>query len=277
MKPASVGLAIAAAIGLIATGCSSSGGGSGSSSASTAAAGGASSAAASSSTAAALAGSINVFAAASLTEAFTTLGKQFEAAHAGTTLNFRFDASSALATDITQGQPSDVFASAATSNMDTVVTAGFATKPVNFVSNTMEIATPPGNPAKVSTVQDLEKSSVKTALCEVAVPCGATAEKVFDNAKVTVKPVTREPDVKSTLAVVEAKEVDAGVVYVTDVRAAGSKVVGVPIPDSVNASTTYPIAVLTHSTNQALAQAWVDYVLSPAGQKVLSADGFSAP
>jgi molybdate transport system substrate-binding protein len=224
-----------------------------------------------------LSGSITVFAASSLQEAFTTLGKQFEAAHAGTSITFNFDASSALATSITQGQQSDVFASASTKNMDTVVKAGDASEPTDFVSNTMEIATPAGNPAHITAVTDLAKKNVKVALCDPAVPCGATAQMVFEHAKITVAPSASEQDVKSTLAVVETKEVDAGMVYVTDVRAAGDKVTGVPIPDSLNASTTYPIATLTRSGNPVLAKAWVDYVLSSAGQKVLQNDGFSAP
>ena len=224
-----------------------------------------------------LSGSITVFAASSLTEAFGTLADQFKKAHPGTDITFDFDSSSTLASNITQGQNSDVFASASTSNMDTVVQAGDAENPTNFVSNTMEIATPSGNPAHIKTVGDLAKPGVTVALCDPAVPCGATAQQVFDNAKVTVKPKASEPDVKSTLAIVESKEVDAGMVYVTDVRAAGSKVTGVEIPSSVNATTTYPIAVLKNSGNHDLAQAWVDYVLSAAAQNVLLADGFSKP
>ena len=118
---------------------------------------------------------------------------------------------------------------------------------------------------------------MKVALCDPAVPCGATAQQVFKNAHVSVRPVSSEPDVKSTLAKVEIKEVDAGMVYVTDVKAAGDKVTGVPIPAAVNATTTYPIAVLKSSANSALAHAWVSYVLSAAGQKVLREAGFSAP
>jgi molybdate transport system substrate-binding protein len=222
-------------------------------------------------------GSITVFAASSLTEAFTTLGDQFKKAHPGTDVTFNFDSSSTLASDITQGQKADVFASAATANMDTVVKAGDAAHPTNFVSNTMEIATPPGNPAHVTSVADLAKPGVKVALCDPAVPCGATAQQVFSNAKVTVKPTASEADVKTTLGVVETKEVDAGMVYVTDVRAAGDKVTGVAIPSTINATTVYPIAVLTKAPNHTLAQQWVDFVLSAAGQKVLLADGFSKP
>jgi molybdate transport system substrate-binding protein len=221
-----------------------------------------------------LSGTVTVFAASSLTEAFTTLGKQFQQAHPGTKVTFDFDASSALASSIAQGQSADVFASAATANMATVVQSGDVDAPKNFTRNQMEIATPPGNPADITSVAELAKPGVKVALCDPAVPCGATAAQVFKNAHVTVKATASEPDVKSTLGVVTTKEVDAGMVYVTDVRAAGSQVTGVPIPASVNSSTTYPIAVVKDSKNHAAAQAWVDYVLSSAGQKVLQADGF---
>jgi molybdate transport system substrate-binding protein len=227
--------------------------------------------------AAAVTGTINVFAAASLTEAFTTLGKQFEAAHPGVKVVFNFAASSDLATQITQAAPADVFASASAKNMAQVTSAGYASDPTTFANNTMEIATPPTNPASVSTVADLGKASTKIAVCQPLVPCGSTAAKVFTNANVTVKPVTLEPDVKSVLAKVELGEVDAGVVYVTDVRAAGAKVLGVVIPADVNASTSYPIAALTKSTNPTTARAFVAYVLSDAGASVLTADGFAKP
>jgi molybdate transport system substrate-binding protein len=231
----------------------------------------------SSSSTSALSGTITVLAAASLTEAFTTIGKQFEAAHPGTKVKFSFAASSALAQQINSGAPADVFASAAPKNMDQVTSKGNAQSPRNFVSNSMEIAVPPSNPANVTSLQDLAKSSVKVALCQPQVPCGATAQEVFKNAGITVKPVTLEPDVKSTLAKVELNAVDAGVVYVTDVMAAGSKVKPVPIAANVNASTEYPIATLTHAPNPTGAQAFVAYVVSPDGMSVLKAQGFAAP
>ena len=224
-----------------------------------------------------LRGTIHVFAAASLTEAFGTLGKQFEAAHPGVKVVFNFGASSTLAQQINQGAPADVFASASAKNMDQVVSAGGAKNSTAFVNNIMEIAVPPSNPAHVTSVNDLAKSRVKVALCQAQVPCGSTAAIVFANAKISVTPVTQEADVKSVLSKVELGEVDAGVVYVTDVRAAGSKVQGVPIPAAVNASTTYPIASLTESHNSRAAQAFVSYVLSSAGQAVLTADGFARP
>jgi len=226
---------------------------------------------------AAATGTITVFAASSLKETFTTLGKQFEAAHPGDTVKFSFGASSTLATQITDGAPADVFASAAPKNMDTVVSAGDASNPQDFAKNTAEVAVPPSNPANVTSVNDLAKSSVKVALCQPKVPCGVVAAGVFKNAGITVKPVTLQPDVKSVLTQVELGNVDAGVVYVTDVKAAGSKVKGVTIPANLNASTLYPIAAITNSKNLSIAQAFVAYVLSPTGQQVLAAAGFEKP
>ena len=221
--------------------------------------------------------SITVFAAASLTGTFTQIGKQFEAAHPGDKVTFSFGPSSGLATQITNGAPADVFASAAPANMDQVVTAGDASNPQDFAKNIMEVAVPPANPANVKSVNNLAKKSVKVALCQPQVPCGVVAAEVFKNAGITVKPVTLEADVKSVLAQVELNEVDAGMVYVTDVQAAGTKVKGVQIPADDNASTLYPIAAISKSSHQSVAQAFVAYVLSPAGQQVLSAAGFEKP
>jgi molybdate transport system substrate-binding protein len=223
---------------------------------------------------ASLKGSITVFAAASLTGTFTTIGDQFKAAHPGAKITFNFGASSALATQINQGAPADVFASAAPKNMDQVKDKG---TPSTFATNTAEIAIPPSNPGHVTRLSDLAKSGVKVALCQDQVPCGVVAAAVFSKAHVTVKPVTREADVKSTLAKVTAGEVDAGVVYVTDVKAAGSKVKGITIPNNVNASTNYPIATLTGTKNSDLAAAFVAYVESADGQAVLTAAGFGKP
>jgi len=266
-------LAIAALAVAAVAGCSSSS--SSSSSAPSASSSSSSSPAAGSSAAAT--GTITVFAASSLKETFTTLGKQFEAAHPGDTVKFSFGASSTLATQITDGAPADVFASAAPKNMETVVSAGDASSPQDFAKNTAEVAVPPSNPANVTSVTDLAKSSVKVALCQPQVPCGVVAAGVFKNAGITVKPVTLQPDVKSVLTQVELGNVDAGVVYVTDVKAAGSKVKGVTIPANLNASTLYPIAAISSSKELSIAQAFVAYVLSPAGQSVLSAAGFEKP
>ena len=222
-------------------------------------------------------GTITVFAAASLTESFTQIGKQFEAAHPGDTVKFSFGPSSGLAEQITSGAPADLFASAAPGNMDDVVSAGDASSPQNFAKNTMEDATPPDNPGHVESVKDLADDSVKVALCQPQVPCGEVAAEVFKNASITVKPVTLQPDVKSVLTQVETGNVDAGMIYVTDVQAAGSKVHGVEISAADNASTLYPIATITSSKHKSIAQAFVSYVLSPAGQQVLASAGFEAP
>jgi molybdate transport system substrate-binding protein len=161
--------------------------------------------------------------------------------------------------------------------MDQVVTSGDATAPKTFAVNTMEIAVPPDNPAGVTAVVDLAKKGVKVALCQADVPCGVTAAKVFQNAQITVTPVTEEVDVKAVLSKVTLGEVDAGVVYVTDVRAAGDTVKGIEIPEDVNASTTYPIAALTGSENKETAAAFIDYVLTPDGAAALTAAGFRMP
>jgi molybdate transport system substrate-binding protein len=260
---------IAALSAIAVAGCSSSSSSSSSS---------APAAAASSSAPAALpAGTLTVLAAASLQGSFTQIGKQFEAAHPGVTVKFSFGASSSLATEITSGAPADVFASAAPANMDTVVKANDASNPVDFAKNTAEVAVPPSNPAGVTQVQDLAKSSVKVALCEPQVPCGVVAAEVFKNVGITVKPVTLQANVTATLTQVETGNVDAGMVYVTDVKGAGSKVKGIVIPADENASTEYPIATVSSSKQMATAQAFVAYVLSPDGQSVLKAAGFQAP
>lgn len=224
---------------------------------------------------------LTVFAAASLSESFTTLGESFEEQNPGTTVTFSFGPSSGLATQINEGAPVDVFASASTRNMDQVVEAGNAATgegaPRVFAQNTMEIAVPANNPGNIDNLADLADPDVQVALCQEQVPCGVAAGTVTENSGVTINPVTREADVKAVLTKVELGEVDAGIVYVTDVKAAGDSVVGVPIPTEQNATTDYPIAVTTQSTHPGQAQAFIDFVLSQEGERVLSAQGFSAP
>jgi molybdate transport system substrate-binding protein len=222
-------------------------------------------------------GPVTVFAAASLTETFTTLGRQFESAHPGTTVTFNFGASSSLAENINQGAPADVFASASPKNMQQVVDDGGATGSKTFANNVMQIAVPPDNPGNVTQLSDLAKPGFKVALCQPQVPCGTVAAQVFKNANISVKPVTEGADVKAVLTTVQLGEVDAGVVYKTDVQAAGTKVKGIEIPAGQNASTSYPIAALAKAPNAAGAAAFVDYVLSEDGEKVLAQAGFAAP
>jgi molybdate transport system substrate-binding protein len=223
-------------------------------------------------------GAVTVFAAASLTESFTTIGKQFEAAHPGTTVTFNFAGSSALATQINQGAPADVFASAAPKNMGTVTDAGNATgTPVTFVKNQLVIAVAKGNPKGIKGLSDLTKPGLKVALCAEAVPCGAAAETALAAAGVKLTPVTLEQDVKAALAKVKLGEVDASLVYRTDAAAASSGVDAVEFPESAKAINEYPIVVLKNAKNPAGAQAFVDYVLSADGTKVLTEAGFQAP
>ena len=219
-----------------------------------------------------------VLAASSLTESFTALGKAFEAEHPGTTVSFSFAASSELATQVQQGAPADVFASASPATMAQVSDGGdTAVKPVTFARNTLEIAVPAGNPAKVTGLADFAKKDLTIALCAPEVPCGAAADKVFAAAKVTPAPDTLEADVKATLAKVTLGEVDAALVYKTDVIAAGDKVEGIDFPEAADAVNDYPIAVLKDARKPATAQAFVDLVLSAGGQKVLSEAGFQLP
>jgi molybdate transport system substrate-binding protein len=161
--------------------------------------------------------------------------------------------------------------------MDAVVAAGDASAPRVFAANVLEIAVPPSNPGQVTGVDSLSRPDVTTAVCQPQVPCGAAARTLFHNAALTVSPVTLEPDVKAVLSKVQLGEVDAGVVYVTDVRAAGDKVVGIPVPDDVNAATSYPIAALAGTRNARAASAFVEYVLSPQGADVLARAGFRQP
>ncbi|HZB49989.1 MAG TPA: molybdate ABC transporter substrate-binding protein [Mycobacteriales bacterium] len=224
-----------------------------------------------------LSGTVTVFAAASLTGSFGTLGEQFEAAHPGVTVRFNFGASSALAESIAQGAPADVFAPASAKNMDSVVRAGDAAEPRTFARNVLAIAVPPDNPAGVRGLADLAEPGLKLALCQEQVPCGTVARQVIDKARLTVRPVTLGADVKAVLTAVQLGEVDAGLVYATDVRAAGDKVEGIEIPAAQNASTSYPIAVLTRAPNAAAARAFVDHVLSADGSTVLARAGFAGP
>lgn len=234
----------------------------------------ASSPSSSSSSTANLSGTINVFAAASLTGTFTQLGKDFEAAHSGVKVVFNFAGSSALAEQINQGAPADVFASAAPKNMDQVTDKG---TPTTFVKNELEIAVPKGNPGKITGLKDFTDKSRKIALCAAEVPCGAAADKVFKAAGLTPQPDTLEKDVKAALTKVSLDEVDAALVYKTDVLSAKDKVDGIEFPEAAKAINEYPIATLTQAKNADGAKAFVDYILSPTGTKVLTDAGFEAP
>lgn len=220
---------------------------------------------------------VTVFAAASLTGTFTELGKTFETAHPGTTVKFNFGSSATLAQQITQGAPADVFAAASPATMKTVTDASLATGPTTFVRNTLQIAVPPANPAQVDELKDLTDPKVKVALCAAQVPCGAAAVKALDAAGLKVTPVTLEQDVKATLTKVQLGEVDAALVYRTDVLAAGGKVQGIDFPEAGKAVNDYPIAVLTKAPAGEPAKQFVELVLSQQGKDVLVKAGFQAP
>ncbi|MET7387261.1 molybdate ABC transporter substrate-binding protein [Streptomyces sp. NPDC005529] len=225
-----------------------------------------------------LTGTVTVFAAASLKESFTSLGKEFEQAHPGTKVTFNFGGSDTLAASITSGAPADVFAAASPKTMAIVTDKkDAATTPATFVRNQLEIATLPGNPDKVASLKDLTKSGLKVVLCDKTVPCGAAAQKALDASHLKLTPVSYEQDVKSALTKVELKEADAAVVYKTDVKAAGDKVEGVEFPESADAINDYPIALLKDAHNAEAAKAFIALVQSPEGQKVLTAAGFLKP
>jgi molybdate transport system substrate-binding protein len=222
-------------------------------------------------------GGITVFAAASLTEAFTRIGKDFEAANPDTTISFNFGASSTLAAQIAEKAPADVFASASSTTMDTVVASGAVSSATVFAVNTMAIATPTDPVVPVTSLADLAEPGIKLAVCEQAVPCGAAAQTLLTDNELTVTPSSEEIDVKAVLAKVQLGEVDAGIVYVTDIRAAGDTVTGVEIPADQNVTTDYPIATVADSPNPDLAAAFVAYVLSAPAQQALSEAGFGSP
>ena len=219
---------------------------------------------------------LTVFAAASLTEAFTQIGTDFQA-RSGSTVTFNFGSSATLATQIVQGAPADVFAAASPATMKVATAAGAAGTPVNFVSNTLQIAVPAGNPGQITGLADFADESKTIAICAPQVPCGAAAVKVFAAAGIRPKPDTLEQDVKATLAKVAADEVDAALVYRTDVISEPTDVEGIDFPEAGQAVNTYPIAILTESKAPDAAQAFVDYVLAPEGQAVLEKAGFAKP
>jgi molybdate transport system substrate-binding protein len=221
-------------------------------------------------------GSITVSAAASLTEVFTKMGADFQKANKDATVTFNFAASSTLATQIQGGAPADVFASADGANMQKVVNTGQVTAdPTDFTANLLTIVVKPGNPKGVKSLADLAKIGT-ISLCAASVPCGRYATQMLsqDGVAIPSDKITLGQDVKSTLAAVATGDADAGLVYVTDARSAGRTVTQLKIPASLNVLAIYPIAPVAASQNAKLADAWVQYVLSPAGQKTLAKFGF---
>lgn len=224
-----------------------------------------------------LEGSITVSAAASLTKAFEQIGDAFQAEHPDATVTFNFGSSSSLARQIEEGAPADVFASADEANMQELVDAGLIDgSPTTFARNQLTIVVKKGNPKKIQTLADLATAGI-VSLCGQEVPCGRYADQILTAANVTIPEgnVTRGQDVKATLGAVAEGDADAGIVYVTDV--ANADVDAIAIPAAPNAIAIYPIAMLTSSPNQALARAFIEFVLSPAGQAILETAGFLPP
>jgi molybdate transport system substrate-binding protein len=223
-------------------------------------------------------GTITVLAAASLTEAFTELGHRFESTYPGTKVRFSFAASSTLASQVAAGAPADVFAAASDATMGVAErAAAVAGKPVEVATNELEIAVPPGNPGHVGSLSDFADAGLRLAVCDPTVPCGATAQTLFRIAGVTAHPDTYEPDVKAVLTKVRLGEVDAGLVYRTDVHSAGTAVEGIDVPQATQAPTSYPVAVVRQSQNATTAVAFVTFVSGPSGRAVLAEAGFGPP
>jgi molybdate transport system substrate-binding protein len=225
-------------------------------------------------------GEVTVLAAASLTESFKEIGTAFEVAHPGAKITFSFGASSSLVTQINQGAPADVFASADVANMNKLTGtngAGTAAPPVTFTTNKLQIIVAKGNPKAITGVADLAKAGVLYVTAAPEVPIGGYVKQVLDKAKVSVTPKSLEADVKAVVNKVTLGEADAGIVYATDVKAAGDKAQGVTIPDDINVIANYPIAVTKATKNSAAATAFVGFVAGPSGQTILAKYGFTEP
>ena len=225
-----------------------------------------------------LSGTLTVFAAASLKATFTKVAAGFEAKNPGTKVNLNFAGSSDLVTQIAQGAPADVFASADMKNMAKLSDAKLIDgTPTNFATNVLEIAVPPSNPASISSFADLAKPGVKVVVCAPQVPCGSATETIEKAAGTTLTPVSEESSVTDVLGKVTSGEADAGLVYVTDVKAAGDKVKGIPFSESGQAVNTYPIATVGTSKTKELARAFIATVTGSEGKQVLNDAGFGTP
>lgn len=215
---------------------------------------------------------ITVAAAASLTDVFEVIGTEFTQA-TGIPVAFSFAASSAIAEQIRGGAPIDVFASAGKASMEPLVAEQLVTGVADFATNSLVVAVPAGNPAAVTGLGDLSRVSV--AVCQEQVPCGAATVKLFEQNALAVTPVTFEPDVRSVLTKVETDEVDAGIVYVTDVASAGDLVEGVTIPSDSNVTTLNQAAIVAASDNAEAAAAFIAFLNGPEAQAALAAAGFA--
>jgi molybdate transport system substrate-binding protein len=226
------------------------------------------------SSAAGATGSLTVFAAASLTEAFTDEQATLKTSDPDLSLTYSFAGSGALVTQIQQGAPADVIATADTATMKKLTDAGLVDAPSTFAKNKLEILVAPGNPLGIKTLADLARTDIKVVLEDETVPAGKYAAQALTTAGVTVNPVSKEPDVKSAVAKVTSGEADATIVYATDVTAAGSKGQGVEIPDAQNVVATYPIAIVKATKNRTAAVLFIDAIVKGSGQDALKKRGF---
>ena len=220
---------------------------------------------------------ITVFAAASLTEPFTDLQTALRSAGHGSSVTYSFGGSGALVTQVQQGAPADVIATADPASMKKLSDAGLVETPTTFAKNKLEILVAPGNPLGIHTLADLARMDVLMVTEEDTVPAGKYSAQILAAAGVTVHPVSKEPDVKSAVAKVTNGEADATIVYVTDVLAAGAKGEGVEIPDAQNVVAEYPIAIVKATEHHAAAAAFVNAVVNGDGQTVLRQHGFLPP
>lgn len=221
---------------------------------------------------------LHVSAAASLTESFQAIVRAFHDAERGVDVELNLGGSGALARQITEGAPADVFASADEASMDTLRSGHqLAGDPAVFATNSLAIAVAKGNPQRIKTLADLTRAKLTIALCAPTVPAGRYAREAFGKAGVPVPEASQELDVRSALTKVELGEADAAIVYVTDVRARAERVDAVAVPDSQNVVARYPIARLANAPHPESARRFVEYVLSPAGQRVLAEHGFRKP
>lgn len=222
------------------------------------------------------AGTLTVFAAASLTSTFTEIGELFQQENPGTTVTFSFAGSSDLVAQLIAGAPADLFASADAANMAKATDGGVVSgTPITFATNTLTIITPPGNPFGIRGFADLANPEVAVVVCAPQVPCGAATAKIEAATGVALTPVSEESSVTDVLNKVATGEADAGLVYVTDASGAGDRVTSVPFPESNSVVNTYPIATTAAAADPALAERFVALVTGPQGQQLLAAAGFA--
>lgn len=223
-------------------------------------------------------GTLTVFAASSLADAFTELAEDFESRNPGADVRLNVAGSSSLAAQIRDGAPADVFASADVETMARIVADGRVEgDPVVFATNAAAIIVEKGNPLGITGLADLARPGLVVITCAPEVPCGRYAGTVLDNAGVTVRLSSLEESVRAVVTKVTLGEADAGIVYVTDVVAAGDSAEGVDIPADVNVTAEYPVAVLRDATNTTAARLFLEFITSATGRAILASHGFGAP